>query len=101
MDGVVDVEFAIAMGKLGGLGVLNLDGISTRYDKPREVVSQIAGATPEEATRLVQEMYRPPVQEDRIDARTRAPAEPDLRRLKKAEIEVERRIVTLKKRVTN
>ena len=41
------------------------------------------------------------VQEDRIDARTRAPAEPDLRRLKKAEIEVERRIVTLKERVTN
>jgi IMP dehydrogenase/GMP reductase len=45
MDGVVDAEFAIAMGKLGGLGVLNLDGISTRYEKPREVVMQIAGAT--------------------------------------------------------
>ncbi|MDD5304712.1 MAG: GuaB3 family IMP dehydrogenase-related protein [Elusimicrobia bacterium] len=69
MDGVVDAEFAIAMGKLGGLGVLNLDGISTRYDKPREVVSQIAGASPEEATRLVQEMYRPPVKEERIAER--------------------------------
>ena len=69
MDGVVDAEFAIAMGKLGGLGVLNLDGISTRYDKPREVVSQIAGATPDEATRLVQEMYRPPVKEERIAER--------------------------------
>src|SRR5436190_15279697 len=69
MDGVVDTEFAISMGKLGGLGVLNLDGINTRYAKPREVVSQIAGASPEEATRLVQEMYRPPVVEDRIAER--------------------------------
>jgi IMP dehydrogenase len=69
MDGVVDAEFAIAMGKMGGLGVLNLDGISTRYDKPREVVMQIAGATPDEATRLVQEMYRPPVQEELIAER--------------------------------
>ena len=42
--------FAIAMGKFGGLGVLNLDGINTRYDKPREVVAQIAGAGPDEAT---------------------------------------------------
>ena len=69
MDGVVDAEFAIAMGKLGGLGVLNLDGISTRYDKPREVVMQIAGATPDEATKLVQDMYRPPVQEELIAER--------------------------------
>ncbi len=69
MDGVVDVPFAVAMGKLGGLGVLNLDGINTRYEKPREVVSQIAGAGPEEATRLVQDLYRRPVQEDLIAQR--------------------------------
>ncbi len=69
MDGVVDVPFAVAMGKFGGLGVLNLDGINTRYDKPREVVAQIAGAGPEEATKLVQELYRKPVKEDLIAAR--------------------------------
>ena len=69
MDGVVDVPFAIAMGKMGGLGALNLDGINTRYDKPREVVSQIAGAGPEEATQLVQELYRKPVKEDLIAQR--------------------------------
>ena len=69
MDGVVDTEFAIAMGKLGGLGVLNLDGINTRYEKPREVVAQIAGAGPEESTRLVQELYRKPVKEDLIAER--------------------------------
>lgn len=58
MDGVVDTQFAIAMGKFGGLGVLNLDGINTRYEKPREVVAQIASADPDTATKLVQELYR-------------------------------------------
>src|SRR3989338_1459582 len=69
MDGVVDAPFAIAMGKFGGLGVLNLDGINTRYEKPREVVAQIAGAGPEQATRLVQDLYRPPIKEDLIRQR--------------------------------
>lgn len=57
MDGVVDVKFAIAMGKLGGIAVLNLDGIQTRYDNPDEILDQIAKATPEEATKLVQSLY--------------------------------------------
>jgi IMP dehydrogenase len=69
MDGVVDTQFAIAMGKMGGLGVLNLDGINTRYDKPRDIVAQIAGAGPEESTKLVQELYRKPVKEDLIAER--------------------------------
>ncbi|MBI4679589.1 MAG: GuaB3 family IMP dehydrogenase-related protein [Elusimicrobia bacterium] len=69
MDGVVDAQFAIAMGKLGGLGVLNLDGINTRYEKPREVVARIAGAGPEKATQLVQELYREPVREKLIGKR--------------------------------
>jgi IMP dehydrogenase len=63
MDGVVDTHFAVAMGKAGGLGVLNLDGINTRYEKPREVVAQIAAASPEDATCLVQELYREPTKE--------------------------------------
>src|SRR5580698_6120769 len=54
MDGVVDVNFAIAMGKLGGIAVLNLDGIQTRYDNPADILEQIASAPPEEATKLVQ-----------------------------------------------
>src|SRR3977135_4428516 len=53
MDGVVDVKFAIAMGKLGGIAVLNLDGIQTRYDDPESILEQITNATPEEATKLV------------------------------------------------
>ncbi len=69
MDGVVDVPFAIAMGKFGGLGVLNLDGINTRYEKPKEVVASIAGAGPDEATKLVQELYRAPIKEELIARR--------------------------------
>ncbi|MBI4423741.1 MAG: GuaB3 family IMP dehydrogenase-related protein [Elusimicrobia bacterium] len=69
MDGVVDTQFAVAFGKFGGLGVLNLDGINTRYEKPREVVAQIAAADPETATRMVQELYREPTKEHLIGQR--------------------------------
>ena len=41
MDGVVDVKMAIAMGKLGGLGVLNLEGVQTRYENPDEVLAEV------------------------------------------------------------
>ncbi len=71
MDGVVDVRFAVAMGKLGGIAVLNLDGIQTRYENPDEVLAEIASATPEEATKLVQNVYLKPVKEDLIGRRVR------------------------------
>lgn len=69
MDGVVGVEFAVAMGKLGGMAVLNLDGVQTRYDDPKEVINQIANATPQEATKLVQSVYIKPVKENLIAKR--------------------------------
>src|SRR3989338_935667 len=69
MDGVVDVNYAVQMGKLGGIAVLNLDGIQTRYDNPAEVLDQIANATPEEATKLVQSVYLKPVKESLIAER--------------------------------
>lgn len=69
MDGVVDVQFAIAMGKLGGLAVLNLEGVQTRYEDPSEVLAEIANASPEEATRLVQGLYTEPIQEELITRR--------------------------------
>lgn len=71
MDGVVDVRFAAAMGKLGGIAVLNLDGIQTRYENPEEVLEQIANASPAEATGLVQSVYLKPVKEDLIARRIR------------------------------
>jgi len=69
MDGVVDVRFAIEMGRLGGVAVLNLDGVQTRYDNPGEVLDQIAQATSQEATRLVQEVYTRPIKEKLVGKR--------------------------------
>ena len=69
MDGVVDVKFAIAMGKLGGLAVLNLEGIQTRYENPDEVLEEIVKTDPETATKLVQSMYTEPIKEELISKR--------------------------------
>ncbi|HAJ56149.1 MAG TPA: GuaB3 family IMP dehydrogenase-related protein [Candidatus Omnitrophica bacterium] len=69
MDGVVDVKFAVEMGRLGGIAVLNLDGVQTRYEKPEEVLEAIAKATPQEATKLVQEVYVKPIKEKLIAQR--------------------------------
>lgn len=69
MDGVVDVRFAIAMGRLGGLAVLNLDGVQTRYENPDEPIRKIVKASNEEATQLVQKLYEPPVKEKLITKR--------------------------------
>ncbi|MBI4023962.1 MAG: GuaB3 family IMP dehydrogenase-related protein [Verrucomicrobia bacterium] len=66
MDGVVDVDFAIAMGKMGGIAVLNLEGVQTRYENAKEVIDQIVKADKEAATRLFQSVYTKPVQEKLI-----------------------------------
>ncbi|MGI8430843.1 MAG: GuaB3 family IMP dehydrogenase-related protein [Chthoniobacterales bacterium] len=71
MDGVVDVKFAIAMGQLGGLAVLNLEGVQTRYKNPREVLQKIIEADKAEITALLQKIYQEPVQEDLIRARVK------------------------------
>jgi IMP dehydrogenase len=54
MDGVVDVPFAQEMGRLGGLAVLNLDGVQTRYEDPSDVLNDIAQATPQDINVLIQ-----------------------------------------------
>ncbi|MFH1854268.1 MAG: GuaB3 family IMP dehydrogenase-related protein [Candidatus Omnitrophota bacterium] len=69
MDGVVDVNFAIEMSRLGGIAVLNLDGVQTRYENPKEILEKIAKANPEEATKLVQSLYVKPVKETLITKR--------------------------------
>ncbi len=69
MDGVVDPKFAIAMGKLGGLAVLNLEGIYTRYEDCSSILKDIAKATPEKATELVQKLYTTPIKEKLIAKR--------------------------------
>lgn len=69
MDGVVDVAFAIAMGKLGGLAVLNLDGVQARYEDPAEAIAQIIQGDVERTTDAVQRLYRAPIKESLIAKR--------------------------------
>jgi IMP dehydrogenase len=69
MDGVVDVSVAIEMGKLGGLGVLNLEGVQTRYEDPAEVIAEVVAADKENVTALLQKLYQEPVREDLIARR--------------------------------
>jgi IMP dehydrogenase len=69
MDGVVDVDFAIAMGQLGGLAVLNLDGVHTRYADSRPVVERIARASRAEVNQVLKDAYREPVKPELIRGR--------------------------------
>ncbi len=71
MDGVVDVKFAVEMSKHGGLAVLNLEGVQTRYKNPEEVLGKIVDADKSEVTGLLQKIYTEPVQEELIAARVR------------------------------
>src|ERR1039457_3997963 len=71
MDGVVDVRFAIAMSKLGGLAVLNLEGVQTRYKNPQEVLQKVVEADKATITALLQKIYQEPVQPDLIAGRIR------------------------------
>jgi IMP dehydrogenase len=72
MDGVVDVDFAVAMSNLGGIAVLNLDGVQTRYDDPERVIRSIAAADRAEINVLLKEVYREPVKPELISRRIRA-----------------------------
>jgi len=72
MDGVVDVGLAVALSNLGGLAVLNLEGLQTRYENPEEILARIAEASNEEVTALLQKIYSEPIKENLIGERIRA-----------------------------
>ena len=59
MDSVVSPETAIAIGQLGGLGVLNLEGLWTRYENPKIQLGEISSIPAEQATARMQELYKP------------------------------------------
>lgn len=69
MDSVVSPETAIAMGKLGGVGVLNLEGLWTRYENPLPVLSEIRSLPAATATKRMQELYAEPIKAELITAR--------------------------------
>jgi IMP dehydrogenase len=69
MDAVVSPSFAVEMDNLGGLAVMNLEGVQTRYDDPDEELRRIAEAPQDEVTELLQRIYAAPVREDLIGAR--------------------------------
>ncbi len=69
MDSAVDPNLAIMMGKLGGLAVLNLEGLQTRYDNASEVLDKIASLPKETATRTMQELYQEPIKPELIKKR--------------------------------
>jgi IMP dehydrogenase len=69
MDGVVSPDTAAEIGRLGGLGVLNLEGIWTRYEDASAQLERIAAAPPREATRLMQEVYSEPIKAELVAQR--------------------------------
>jgi IMP dehydrogenase len=69
MDGVTNVRFCIEMAKLGGLGVVNLEGVQTRYDDPEDALAQIVKADKGSVTEQIQKLYTQPIKEELIAKR--------------------------------
>ena len=69
MDSVMSPETAIMVGRLGGIGVLDLEGLWTRYEDPSEALERIRQADPSRATSVLQEVYRAPVSPELITER--------------------------------
>jgi IMP dehydrogenase len=69
MDSVMSPATAIELGRRGGLGVLDLEGVWTRYEDPTAQLEEIAGLEGGEATRRMQEIYAEPIKEELITAR--------------------------------
>jgi IMP dehydrogenase len=69
MDAIVDPAFATKFNKLGGLAVLNLEGVQTRYENPEEVLNQITQTPETEVTSLLQTIYSKPIKEKLVSQR--------------------------------
>jgi IMP dehydrogenase len=69
MDSVMSPETAVAFGKHGGLGVLDLEGLWTRYDDPTDLLDEVAELTGPQATARLQEIYAEPIKAELITAR--------------------------------
>lgn len=69
MDGVVDVKMAVGLSQLGALGVINLEGIQTRYADPEPILDRIASVGKDEFVSLMQELYAEPIKPELIEKR--------------------------------
>ncbi len=69
MDSVVDVRMAVRLSQLGALGVLNLEGIQTRYADPEPILEQIATVGKNEFVSLMQQLYAEPIKQELIEQR--------------------------------
>ncbi|MEM9217914.1 MAG: GuaB3 family IMP dehydrogenase-related protein [Cyanobacteria bacterium P01_F01_bin.150] len=69
MDGVVDVGMAVRLSQLGAMGVLNLEGIQTRYENPNPILDRITSVGKDEFVTLMQELYASPVKPELIENR--------------------------------
>src|ERR1700683_373558 len=71
MDGAMSPDTAIELGRLGGLGVLNLEGLWTRYEDPMPLFEEIRGLDDDKATDPMQQMYQEPIIAELVTARIR------------------------------
>ena len=69
MDGAVSPRFATLMHEMGGLGVLNAEGLYTRYEDPYSVLEEITSMSQSEVTRYLQQVYAEPIKEELIGKR--------------------------------
>ncbi len=69
MDGVVDVRMAVLLSQLGALGVLNLEGIQTRYAEPKPILERISSVGKDQFVQLMQELYAEPIKTELIEQR--------------------------------
>lgn len=69
MDAVVDPAFAVLLHKLGGMAVLNLEGVQTRYDNPKDALEEITQAPPSQVTAIMQKVYSAPMKDNLVGER--------------------------------
>jgi len=74
MDSVVSPATAIQIGKLGGLAVLDLEGLWTRYEDPTPLLEEVATLPQEQATKRLQEIYNAPISDELIGRRPAGPS---------------------------
>ena len=69
MDAIVSPSFSVLMNKFGGLGVMNLEGVQTRYDDPEEVLQKISNSSQSDVTGVMQDLYKEPIKEELVSKR--------------------------------